>query len=48
MDGWQDWQQRPAKSTKRRVLTAIAIVVGILVVSALLDLLMVHQGATPG
>jgi hypothetical protein len=35
-------------SRKRRVLTTVAIVVGILIVSAVLDLLLQHQAAPPG
>jgi hypothetical protein len=45
MDGRQDPQQQaPPKTTRSRVLTAIAIVVLILVISAVLDLLLQHQG----
>jgi hypothetical protein len=46
VDGWEDWQQRPKMSRKRRVLTTVAIVVGILIVSVVLDVLL-HQQAAP-
>lgn len=50
MDDWQDWQQQqpPKLSGKRRVLTAIAIIVGILIVSVVLDVLLHNQGAAHG
>jgi hypothetical protein len=48
VDGWQDWQQPPKMSRKRRVLTAVAIFVGILIVSVVLDLLLHHQAAPHG
>jgi hypothetical protein len=45
MDGLQDPQpQARPKTTRSRVLKAIAIVVLILVISAVLDLLLQHQG----
>jgi hypothetical protein len=48
VDGSQDWQQPPKMSRNRRVLTVVAIVVGILIVSVVLDLLLHHQAAPHG
>jgi hypothetical protein len=48
VNGQWDLQQPPKMSRKRRVLTFIAIVVGILVVSVVLDVLLHHQAAPHG